>query len=78
MRRKSAAAGGDKFAGVLWSHGRNEAQALDGVLATIEAEFEHATGDHVIVVARVTNSEAHEGRRPLLSYRRTFGGFACP
>jgi 3-hydroxy-9,10-secoandrosta-1,3,5(10)-triene-9,17-dione monooxygenase reductase component len=73
-----AVSGGDKFAGVDWSPGVNGAPALHGALATIEAdlEFEHTAGDHTIVVAHVTGLRASEGRRPLLFYRGSYGGFA--
>lgn len=72
-----ATSGGDKFAEVAWEPGDNGAPVLDGVLASIEAdiEFEHAAGDHTIVVARVTGLHAHQDRRPLLFYRGGYGGF---
>ncbi len=72
-----ATSGGDKFAGIGWHEAANGAPALDGALATIEAdlEFEHGAGDHTIVVARVTALHAHPERRPLLFYRGGFGGF---
>ena len=67
----------DKFAGVDWRPGANGAPALDGALASIEAdiEFEHPAGDHTIVVARVTGLRAHEERDPLLFYRGGYGDF---
>jgi 3-hydroxy-9,10-secoandrosta-1,3,5(10)-triene-9,17-dione monooxygenase reductase component len=73
-----AVSGGDKFAHIRWRPGRNGAPELDGALATIEAdiEFEHDAGDHTIVIARVTNLSAHEGRKPLLFYRGSYGGLA--
>ncbi|MDN4520786.1 MULTISPECIES: flavin reductase family protein [Mycolicibacterium] len=72
-----ARSGDDKFAGVDWRPGHNGAPALQGTLASIEAdiEFEHAAGDHTIVVARVTGLWAHEERSPLLFYRGGYGGF---
>lgn len=72
-----ATRGGDKFAGADWRTGTNGAPALDGTLASIEAdvEFEHIAGDHTIVVARVTGLWAHEDRRPLLFYRGGYGAF---
>lgn len=78
--RTFAASGGDKFTGVRWSRGANQAPTLDGVLATIDAEseLEHAAGDHTIVVARVTGLHARKRCGPLLFYRGEFGGFACP
>jgi 3-hydroxy-9,10-secoandrosta-1,3,5(10)-triene-9,17-dione monooxygenase reductase component len=73
-----AISGADKFGDVGWSPGRNGAQVLDGVLATIEAdvEFEHTAGDHSIVAAHVTTLRAYEGRQPLLFYRGSYGELA--
>lgn len=72
-----AVSGGDKFDGMEWSPGRNGAPAIHGALATIEGsvEFEHAAGDHSIVVAHVSGLHAHAARRPLLFYRGGYGGF---
>ncbi|TQK27311.1 flavin reductase family protein [Arthrobacter sp. SLBN-53] len=72
-----ATRGDDKFSGVSWKPGANGAPTVDGTLASIEAdiEFEHAAGDHSIVVARVTGLWAHEERRPLLFYRGGYGAF---
>lgn len=72
-----ATPGADKFAEVRWAPGDNGSPVLDGALASIEAdvEFEHAAGDHTIVVARVTALHAHQDRRPLLFYRGGYGGF---
>lgn len=73
-----AVRGTDKFAGVSWLPGTNGAPVLEGALASIEAEveFEHAAGDHTIVVARVTGLQAHEDRAPLLFYRGGYGGYS--
>jgi 3-hydroxy-9,10-secoandrosta-1,3,5(10)-triene-9,17-dione monooxygenase reductase component len=73
-----AVSGGDKFAGIGWSPGRNGSPVLDGVLADIEAdiEFEHEAGDHTIVIAHVTKLRAHEGRQPLLFFRGSYGDLA--
>lgn len=73
-----AVSGGNKFAGIGWSSGRNGAPILHGALAAIEAEveFEKPAGDHTIVVAHVTDLRAQEGRRPLLFYRGSYGGLA--
>lgn len=72
-----ATRGNDKFAGIEWSPGANGAPALHGTLASVEAdvEFEHAAGDHTIVVARVTGLWADEQRLPLLFYRGGYGAF---
>jgi 3-hydroxy-9,10-secoandrosta-1,3,5(10)-triene-9,17-dione monooxygenase reductase component len=73
-----AVSGGDKFAGIRWTAGRNGTPMLLGALATIEADvkFEHEAGDHTIVIAHVTGLRAHAGRRPLLFYRGGYGGLA--
>ena len=65
----------DKFAGIERNPGANGAPTLDGALASVEADiqFEHAAGDHTIVVARVTGLWSHEERRPLLFYRGGYG-----
>jgi 3-hydroxy-9,10-secoandrosta-1,3,5(10)-triene-9,17-dione monooxygenase reductase component len=74
---KFAVSGADKFTGIGWRRAANGAAALDGALASIEAdiEFEHTAGDHAIVVARVTALQAHEGKEPLLFFRGGYGGF---
>jgi len=73
-----AARGTDRFGGLSWLPGVNGAPALADTLASIEAsvEFEHAAGDHTIVVARVTALQAHEERDPLLFYRGGYGGYS--
>src|SRR5206468_2280711 len=73
-----AVSGGDKFHGVSWQCAANGAPALDGTLASIEAdvEFEHTAGDHTIVVAHVTAVHAYDARGPLLFFRGGYGGFA--
>lgn len=72
-----AKSGTDKFSEIRWHRAHNGAPALEGALACIEAEveFEHAAGDHTIVVARVTALEAHPHRNPLLFFRGGFGEF---
>ncbi|ORV49389.1 monooxygenase [Mycolicibacter engbaekii] len=72
-----AVSGSDKFDKVTWSPGVNGAPALDGTLASIEADlqFEHEAGDHTIVIARVTGLRAHGQRRPLLFYRGGYGRY---
>jgi 3-hydroxy-9,10-secoandrosta-1,3,5(10)-triene-9,17-dione monooxygenase reductase component len=72
-----ATPGADKFAEVPWSVGDNGSPVLPDALASIEAdiEFEHAAGDHTIVVARVTALHAHQDRRPLVYYRGGYGRF---
>jgi 3-hydroxy-9,10-secoandrosta-1,3,5(10)-triene-9,17-dione monooxygenase reductase component len=73
-----AVSAADKFAGVRWRPASNGAPLIEGAVATIEAsvEFEHAAGDHTIVVASVTGLHASNERLPLLFYRGGYGGFA--
>ena len=76
--RQFAVSTADKFGGVQWRPAANGAPLIEGAVATIEAslEFEHAAGDHTIVVAHVTGLHASEEQRPLLFYRGGYGGFA--
>lgn len=70
--------GADKFAGVDWSYGDNDAPVLAGALATIQCtlEFEHDAGDHTIAVCRVTGLGSGRDGDPLLFFRGGFGRFA--
>ena len=68
----------DKFGGLRWRPASNGAPMIDGAVANIEAsvEFEHAAGDHTIVVASATGLHASNDRLPLLFYRGGYGGLA--
>jgi 3-hydroxy-9,10-secoandrosta-1,3,5(10)-triene-9,17-dione monooxygenase reductase component len=75
--RTFATKGTDKFAGVGWTAGPfTGAPVLAGGLAWMECRMEqlHDAGDHVIVVGRVLDLQAREGR-PLLFYRGGYGRF---
>jgi flavin reductase (DIM6/NTAB) family NADH-FMN oxidoreductase RutF len=76
LSRDFAVPGGDKFTGVGWRPGRTGAPILDGVLAWIECRFlrAHDAGDHEIVLGLVLDMGVNKGR-PLVFYRRGFGGF---
>jgi flavin reductase (DIM6/NTAB) family NADH-FMN oxidoreductase RutF len=76
LARTFSQSGADKFAGVGWAAGANGAPRLEGALAWIEGRVEHTheSGDHYLVVARVTDLETGEGQ-PLVFYRGGFGGF---
>jgi 3-hydroxy-9,10-secoandrosta-1,3,5(10)-triene-9,17-dione monooxygenase reductase component len=78
MCNRFAVSGGDKFHGVDWHRAANGAPALDGTLASIEADFEyeHTAGDHTIVVAHVTALHANQNREPLLYFRGGYGAFS--
>ena len=75
--RGFAAKGGDKFAGIGWTPGPfTGSPVLNGALAWVECRIEatHAGGDHLIVVGRVLDLSASEGR-PLLFFRGGYGRF---
>ena len=74
--RQFAVRAADKFDGVRWCPASNGAPVIEGTVASIEAtvEFEHAAGDHTIVVAQVTGLHASDDRLPLLFYRGGYGG----
>jgi len=57
-----------------WRAGENGAPVVDGAAAVIECDVEttHASGDHMIVIGRVTHIETDPGREPLLYFR---GGY---
>ncbi|MFF5206355.1 flavin reductase family protein [Streptosporangium sp. NPDC000396] len=72
-----ASKGGDKFAGLDWSHSPGGNPVIDGALAWIDCsvEAEHPAGDHVIVVARVHDLGVHGDGGPLLFFRGGYGRF---
>ncbi|MEE3849693.1 flavin reductase family protein [Gordonia sp. LSe1-13] len=69
-----ARSGENKFDNVEWESAGNLAPRLSGALAHIEATIvaEHDAGDHVIVLASVTDVGVDDSKGPLLFYR---GGF---
>jgi 3-hydroxy-9,10-secoandrosta-1,3,5(10)-triene-9,17-dione monooxygenase reductase component len=77
VSRQLATSGGDKFAGVPWSPSPGGSPVIDGALAWIDCsvEAEHLAGDHVIVVARVHDLDAHLDHGPLVFFRGHYGGF---
>jgi 3-hydroxy-9,10-secoandrosta-1,3,5(10)-triene-9,17-dione monooxygenase reductase component len=72
-----ATRGGDKFAGLGWSASPAGNPVIDGALAWIDCsiEAEHLAGDHLIVVARVHQLDAHGDGGPLVFYRGGYGRF---
>lgn len=54
-----------------WFEGENGAPLIDGALASIECDVEttHSSGDHVILIGRVTGLQTDPGREPLLYFR---------
>ncbi|WP_308201436.1 flavin reductase family protein [Sphaerisporangium perillae] len=77
VSRRLAAKGGDKFAGLTWTLSPGGGPVLDGTLAWIDCslESEHVAGDHLIVVARVHDLDAHADQGPLLFFRGDYGRF---
>lgn len=57
-----------------WRAGLNGAPVIDGAAAAVECDVEttHVSGDHMIVIGRVTHIETDPGREPLLYFR---GGY---
>lgn len=75
--RGFATRGADKFAGIGWTPGPlTGSPVITGALAWIECRIQeiHDAGDHVIVVGRVLDLAAGDGR-PLLFYRGGYGRF---
>ncbi|MFI6325990.1 flavin reductase family protein [Nonomuraea sp. NPDC050556] len=72
-----ASRGGDKFAGLSWTGSPSGNPVLDGALAWIDCvvEAEHLAGDHMIVVARVTQLDTHAEGGPLVFFRGGYGRF---
>ncbi len=65
----------DKFAGLGYSKGLDDAPVLADVLATIECRVQqaHEGGDHTILVGAVEHTHIRDDAQPLLYYR---GGYA--
>jgi 3-hydroxy-9,10-secoandrosta-1,3,5(10)-triene-9,17-dione monooxygenase reductase component len=61
----------DRFAGLDWSLSPGGAPVLGGALTWVDCvvEAEHAAGDHLVVIGRVTELGPAGERRPLLFYR---------
>lgn len=73
LSRRFATTGGDKFEGVGYRMGANQAPILTGVLAYLECKVVGAYegGDHTIYVGEIEQAETREAK-PLLFYR---GGY---
>jgi flavin reductase ActVB len=74
LSRRFAGKIDDRFAGVGYSDSDSGDPVLDDVLASLQCRVvaRHPAGDHIIVVGRVEQGSAHDGK-PLLYYR---GGYA--
>ena len=77
IARVFAGKGDAKFEGVGFRRGSNGSPILDGAIAWIEGSVDqvHETGDHYLVVLRVSEVGTSKGT-PILFYRGGFGGFA--
>jgi len=66
--------GSDKFDGVEWEHGKTGSPVLSDALAWAECVLEevHEAGDHFVVVGKVIDAGAREGK-PLVYFRGNFG-----
>ncbi|GAA3725225.1 flavin reductase (DIM6/NTAB) family NADH-FMN oxidoreductase RutF [Spinactinospora alkalitolerans] len=66
----------DKFASVDWTASVNGCPRVTGALAWIDCEIRHELdgGDHLIVVASVSDLAAESGE-PLVFHRGRFGGY---
>jgi len=73
ISRRFAVSGGNKFEGVGYRLGANQAPILNGVLAFIECKIVGAYdgGDHTIYVGEIEQAETREAK-PLVFYR---GGY---
>jgi len=65
----------DRFAGISWSHSVRGVPMLDACLARVECEVQHEYdgGDHLIVVASVTDLQDNGGE-PLVYFRGSYTG----
>lgn len=74
--RRFAAEEDDRFDGIPFRRGENDAVLLDEALAHMECRIlqHHEAGDHTIFIAEIDRAEPHASDgRPLLYYR---GGYA--
>ena len=73
--KRATPAGADRFAGLNWEHGRGGIPLLTDALATLECEIlaEHPTGDHWIVIGRVTDVRTSPIKDPLVFFAGRFG-----
>ncbi|MEZ0365822.1 flavin reductase family protein [Mycobacterium sp. pUA109] len=73
--RTFATRGGDKFAGVAWSHAPSGAPRLHGTAAWIDCDLESITtvGDHYFVLGRVRTFDSGSDALPLVFFRGEYG-----
>lgn len=77
LARQFASKTGDKFADVEWQLSADGSPRLAGAVAWIDCVHEETfeSGDHDIVVGRVTSLESNSDRIPLLFFQGGYGGF---
>ena len=68
----------DKFGEIGWKHSGNRSPLIDGALAYIDCTVEDVieSGDHFIVIGRVTDLDVRHEGGPLLFFRGGYGRFA--
>lgn len=74
ISRRFAVSGGEKFQGVAYRVGANNAPILEGALAYLECRVSQTVdgGDHTIYVGEVEQAETPREAKPLLFFR---GGY---
>jgi flavin reductase (DIM6/NTAB) family NADH-FMN oxidoreductase RutF len=72
--KRATPPGADRFAGLDWEPGRGGSPLLTDALAALECEIvaEHPTGDHWIVVGRVSDLRISPSREPLVFFAGAF------
>lgn len=68
----------DKLAGIAWSTSPAGNPLIEGAVAWIDCEIEqiHSTGDHDLVIGRVTDLDVGANAEPLLFFRGGYGSFS--
>lgn len=75
VSRVFASSATDKFSELGWKHSGNGCPRLDGILSFIDCDLENVvdSGDHYVVIGRVTDLDVlHEGG-PLIFFRGGYG-----
>lgn len=76
--RMFASKGDDKFAEIGWKHSGNGSPLIGGALAYVDCEIADAveSGDHYVVIGRVTDLDVQHEGGPLVFFRGGYGRFA--
>jgi 3-hydroxy-9,10-secoandrosta-1,3,5(10)-triene-9,17-dione monooxygenase reductase component len=77
--KRFATSGTDKFRGVHWTTSARRTPILDGAIGWLECsvEAEYPAGDHMVIIARVHDLDAHHDGAPLVFYRGSYGRLAA-